>query len=123
MSSQKSNHIGQGIRKRRRDLGWTLKELASQVQVSEGGLSHIERGFRTPSARMLARLAAAMDCSSDQLLAGEAPVPAKNPYRSRVLSSMQQLPMELQEQVADYCDFLRQRTRRISSKTPSKLKK
>jgi len=75
---------------------------------------HIERGIRRPSAPLLARLAAALGCSADDLLAGVAGTAQESVYILRTVSCMKTLPPAVQEQVADYCDFLRRRARRRS---------
>jgi DNA-binding XRE family transcriptional regulator len=42
------NHIGAQIKSHRIDKGYTLKELANAVQMSEENLALIEKGLATP---------------------------------------------------------------------------
>src|SRR5437870_4658344 len=48
--------LAERVRRRRQELGLTLKELAQLVGVSQGHLSRIENGRSVPSARTVTRL-------------------------------------------------------------------
>ena len=111
MSASGTIKIGEAIKTQRASLGMSQKDLAAQAETTEAAISHIERGMRKPSAEMLARLASALGCSVDHLLAGVVPASKQSPYMQRVLHAMQSMPPRVQEQVADYCDFLRQKKR------------
>ena len=45
---------------RRRELGWTQKELADRSGVGQAEISRIERGTRSPTIETYSRLAAAL---------------------------------------------------------------
>ncbi len=45
---------------RRRELGWTQKELADRSGVGQAEISRIERGSRSPTIETYSRLAAAL---------------------------------------------------------------
>ncbi len=60
--------LGQRIRRARQAAGLTQEALSEQVGVHPGYLSQIERGMRTPSTLVLARLAEACGCSLQELL-------------------------------------------------------
>ena len=60
--------IGDRIRARREQLGWTQAKLAEMLNIKVGTLSGYERNYRIPDARMLQLLAGAMKVSSDYLL-------------------------------------------------------
>ena len=109
MSDKGSNKIGKAIKVQRTSLGLSQKNLAAQAQTTESAISHIERGIRKPSAEMLARLAGALGCSVDHLLAGVVPSSKQTLHMQRVLHAMESMPPRLQEQVADFCDFLRRK--------------
>ena len=56
--------------------------------------------------------AAALECSADDLIsAKESPSP-ESIYLARVTSAMKSFPASVQEEVADYCDFLKARKRK-----------
>jgi transcriptional regulator with XRE-family HTH domain len=61
--------IGETLQEHRRAARLTLRQLAERAGVSNPYLSQIERGLRRPSADVLARLAAALEISSDALSA------------------------------------------------------
>ena len=56
------------IEKRRRDLGMRQVELAEKVGMTQGAISMIENGERTPSVSALVEIAKALKCSVDDLL-------------------------------------------------------
>ncbi|MQY18384.1 helix-turn-helix domain-containing protein [Nocardia macrotermitis] len=60
--------LGAELRRRRRDLGLTLVQLAEQVQLSHPFLSQLERGLARPSMMTLARLADALDTTQVELM-------------------------------------------------------
>lgn len=66
--------MGRQIRELRRQRGWTLQDLASQVGLSLSFMGHIERGTRKPSLETIVRLAQLFDVSIDSLL-----MPERNP--------------------------------------------
>ena len=55
--------IGQIIRKARKAKGWTLEELAHQVETDSGNLSRLERGLQGASKELLGRVLKALDLS------------------------------------------------------------
>lgn len=48
--------IGQSIRKARKAKGWTLEELAHQVDTDTGNLSRLERGLQGASQELLGKI-------------------------------------------------------------------
>jgi transcriptional regulator with XRE-family HTH domain len=117
MGRAQNEKMGTALRKRRKILGLTLQEVAARAGTTQGAVSHIERGIRQPSAEMLARLAKALDCSVDQVLAGVVGEGQQGRYIPRVVNAMKAFSPPMQKQVADYCDFLRQQARRQSRKS------
>jgi len=68
--------IGQRVRERRQHRGWSLRFVASRMDMSPSGLSMIERGQRSANNRyLLADLAVALECSVADLT-GEPYLPA-----------------------------------------------
>ena len=64
--------IGERIRERRRELGWTLKRLADETGLSLPYLSDVERGRTQPSVKTLTRIAAGLGLNVTDLMAGVA---------------------------------------------------
>lgn len=109
-STGSTQPIGLRVKQRRSDLGLSQRELAKLAGTTAAAVSHIERSQRRPSADLLGRLAGALECSTDELMPG---APGLNDEESiclaRVTSAMKTFPAAVQEEVADYCDFLKTR--------------
>lgn len=102
--------IGRMIKQRRILMSLTAGELAERSGVSSSHLSRIERGERFPSARILRKIAGALDLSENELfvvagylntnsaVASDNSQLIKNldPYTARILS---QEPAETQRTV------------------------
>lgn len=58
--------IGQIIRNARKAKGWTLEELAHQVETDTGNLSRLERGKQGASKELLSRILKALDINLTQ---------------------------------------------------------
>ena len=58
---QRQTALGDKVRRRRKDLGLTLKEVADAAGLSAGFISQIEKGISSPSLVSLASLSAALD--------------------------------------------------------------
>ena len=109
-STGSSQSIGMRVKQRRLDLGLSQRELAKLAGTTAAAVSHIERGQRRPSAELLGRLAGALECSTDELVSGDAKSTGEESiYIARVTSAMRMFPASVQEEVADYCDFLKAR--------------
>lgn len=54
----------------RREKGLTQSELAEQIGCYAKDVSRWETGARTPGAESLAKLAAALGCTSDDIIRG-----------------------------------------------------
>ncbi|MCM1232051.1 MAG: helix-turn-helix domain-containing protein [Ruminococcus flavefaciens] len=59
--------IGKRMKVRRKELGLTQKELASEVKLSQNYLSELEKDKFNPTAPII-RLAVALKMSADELL-------------------------------------------------------
>lgn len=53
-----------------KDRKMTQKELAETAQVTEAAISHYLKGDRTPRSSVLARIASALNTTSDYLMEG-----------------------------------------------------
>lgn len=60
--------IGKRIRKYRKERGISQKELAEQIDVSNGCVSNWEQGLNRPDADILAKLCCALHVSPSLLL-------------------------------------------------------
>ena len=70
--------LGERIRMRRQELGWTQDQLAAKAGISKGFLSDVENGKRSVSAGNLQEIAQALGLSLDYLMRGDdSPSPAK----------------------------------------------
>jgi DNA-binding XRE family transcriptional regulator len=63
--------VGDRIKARRLELGWTQEELANKAKISKGFLSDLENGRRNVGADTLLDLANALGLSLDYLMTGE----------------------------------------------------
>lgn len=59
--------ITREIKVRRERLGMQQTELANRAGIRQSSLSLIEKGSRNPSVPVLARIAAALGCTMDDL--------------------------------------------------------
>lgn len=75
MSSKKRNHglistseLGRAIKRRRRELDLSLRDVADKTEVSASTLSRIENGTGRPDADNIARLTDWLDMPIDRLM-------------------------------------------------------
>jgi transcriptional regulator with XRE-family HTH domain len=62
--------VGERIKQRRQELGWTQDKLAQQAGLSKGFLSDVESGKRDLGAGSLFAIAAALGTTMDFLMKG-----------------------------------------------------
>jgi len=67
--------VGDRIRERRVELGWTQNELAEKARISSGFLSDLETGKRNVSADNLLSIAQALSVTLDFLMKGDSSKP------------------------------------------------
>ena len=60
--------LGQKIRNRREELGYTQAELARKTQTSQPYISRLEKDDFNPSTQMIVNIAVALSVSTDYLL-------------------------------------------------------
>ena len=109
MPTEIPNIIGDNVQRRRTSLDLSQRALATMAGTTAAAVSHIERGKRQPSAGLLGRLASALECSTDDLVSTKDAPPPESIYLARVTSAMKTFPACVQEEVADYCAFLKQK--------------
>lgn len=64
--------VGERIKKRRLELGWTQEQLCQKAGISKGFLSDLENDKRSVSATNLLDIARALSLSLDYLMTGDA---------------------------------------------------
>src|ERR1041384_488284 len=82
------NSVGDRIKARRLELGWTQEELCKKAGISAGFLSDLENKKRSVSAETLLDIARVLSLSLDYLMKGDSPL---------VLSKEIQIPSSLAE--------------------------
>jgi transcriptional regulator with XRE-family HTH domain len=80
--------LGERIKQRRLQLGWTQEKLAATAKISAGFLSDLETGKRTVGADNLLELSHALGVSLDFLMKGDS---------TRPKSAEVQIPASLSE--------------------------
>lgn len=60
--------LGQKIKQRREELGYTQTELAQKTQTSQPYISRLEKDDFNPSTQMIISIAITLDVSIDYLL-------------------------------------------------------
>ena len=68
-----TEELGRAIRRRREELGLSLRDVAAKTSVSASTLSRIENGTGKPAADNIARLTAWLDVPMERILSGRDP--------------------------------------------------
>ncbi len=64
--------LGRAIRRKREELGLSLRDVANETQVSASTLSRIENGTGKPDADNIARLTAWLEMPVERIMSGRA---------------------------------------------------
>lgn len=59
--------IGRRVQKRRKELGYTQEELAEKLHISRTHMGHIEQGRKSPSLKLMEKLARALKINLSDL--------------------------------------------------------
>lgn len=104
-----ASRFGELLRRHRTDRGYTLEELASEVEVTKGYLSRLERGKAKPSRTLIGAMARslAVDPSSLYLAAGYFPEDVERILQEHPVDA----PTMLRESFATYQTKAQQDTR------------
>lgn len=62
--------LGNVIRKKRKEIGWTQERLAQEAQACSRNIGRIENGERYPTTLTLYRLRKALNMEQDPLILG-----------------------------------------------------
>ena len=65
-----TEELGRAIRRRREELGLSLRDVANKTLVSASTLSRIENGTGKPDAENIARLTSWLDVPMERILSG-----------------------------------------------------
>lgn len=65
-----TEELGRAIKRRREELGLSLRDVANETAVSASTLSRIENGTGKPDADNIARLASWLDVPMERILSG-----------------------------------------------------
>src|ERR1044072_7423983 len=68
-----TEELGRAVRRRREELGLSLRDVASKTSVSASTLSRIENATGKPDADNIARLTAWLDVPMERILSGRDP--------------------------------------------------
>ena len=72
-----TEELGRAIRRRREELGLSLRDVAAKTSVSASTLSRIENGTGKPDADNIARLTGWLDVPMERILSGRDPQTAE----------------------------------------------
>jgi transcriptional regulator with XRE-family HTH domain len=104
MSSLSENNFATRLRMVREQKGLSQAELASKTGLQPSAISHFESGRRAPSFDNLARLADALDVTTEYLHGREAQPKISTPTVNRIAryaSQMSASDLEIFEQFAE----------------------
>lgn len=116
--------LGMRIKERRKQKGLTLKQVEQLTGISNGNLSEIERGIKTPSLSSLVKIVNVLECSADDLIFGENEsgfMGSKISVSEReiaFLSALRELDSDDQDEIMDLIEVkIRRKKRRAKSST------
>ena len=92
--------IGDTIRRRRQNAGWTLRELGSRCDLSTAFLSQVERGKASPSIVALAGICRALGLSLRDVIVKEPDIPRA--HIQFITRSETQLHFQIGNRSVDY---------------------
>lgn len=115
-----SDMLGMRIKERRKQKGFTLKQVEQLTGISNGNLSEIERGIKTPSLSSLVKLVNVLECSTDDLIFGEngsgfmGDKISVSERESTFLSALRQLDQNDQDEIMDLIEVKIRRKKRLA---------
>lgn len=112
------NQLSQKITELRKQKGWSQKETAAKLGVSQAVLSHYEKGIRECGLDFLVKLSELYHCSTDYLLGlSQAPSVSSTPDPDNITADLQEYPslLKSREEVCDTLNILYSITARIGN--------
>lgn len=70
MAGDAADTVGNRIRHRRKELGFTLETLGERLELSAQAMQRYETGARKVSVPLLEKIAAELDCAPGRLIPG-----------------------------------------------------
>lgn len=100
--------VGENIKRVRKSLHMSQKELSRRANVSQSGISDIENCTRSPSTDTVRMIASALGVSQSELLGEEKETTVRNDdgLRREVILLFDSLPDDRRQQAADFLRFL-----------------
>lgn len=100
--------VGENIKKLRKRLHMSQKELSKRAKVSQSGISDIENCTRSPSIYTIRMIANALGVSQSELLGEEKETTVNDDdgLRKEVILLFDNLPEDRRQQAADFLRFL-----------------
>lgn len=115
ISSSNGIHVGARLAKRRQEAGYSQRDLAAEVGISQRMIAYYETQTEPPPSYVLPRLAKALNASVDELI-GVKPMKRRTakPKRSRLMNRVRQIeglsPQDYR-QVVQFIDTVVERSR------------
>lgn len=91
--------VGERIRQKRKEKGYTIKELAFKAGISAGNVSEIENDKYMPGAEKLISLCKILECSIDWVLTGNSEFRNENKNEISKISITQKFLLNLFEKL------------------------
>lgn len=66
-TKQTRKRLGKNVQKLRKNLGYTQEELAEKINISRTHMGHVEQGIKSPSLKVMTRLAEALKAKISDL--------------------------------------------------------
>jgi transcriptional regulator with XRE-family HTH domain len=111
--------LGERLRRLRREMGWTQRDLALLAGVKAARISKYERGTYQPSLAALKAIAEALGTTTDHLV-GSGPETDSNARLKSLLSRVLELPAEPRSSIAEILDALLKIHRYLDTLSPSR---
>ena len=100
------NQLSQKITELRKQKGWSQKETAAKLGVSQAVLSHYEKGIRECGLDFLVKLSELYNCSTDYLLGlSQSSSVSSTPDPDNITADLQEYPSLLKSR-EEVCDTL-----------------
>jgi transcriptional regulator with XRE-family HTH domain len=96
--ASRANTLGTLLRKRRRERGYTLDQLAKMIPMSASNLSRLELGSQGPPAdEVIERIARALDADPGELLQAAGRIGDGQSFEQVVLERLEAMGRDLRE--------------------------
>jgi len=124
-SASPSEALGHRIHLLRRKRKWSQGDLAARVGATAPQISKYECGGSEPRLDLLARIADALESTTDFLITGRDPKTIRDTQLNALVSKLDNLPEELRSGLIEFLESLLQvhqltQLRRKSGKSPRK---